>query len=274
DAAALWARHLDVRRLAAGRRGPARAVRGRLDARAAGGGVPGLAAGAALGGADRDRAGHAPRAEGVRVPGAGRLRRTDTMNRVVETIRDHFDPVTEDPIGDGESITTYVYDGLERLVEVDIDAGMGVNDDTTYESYVYDGRSLLVAAADNDSEVERTHDSLGAILSETQTYSPMISLLPFTPYTVSYERDGVGNDTETTYPAGRVIERSFDGLRRTKRIDEDSTQLVELDYLGPSLLRRTYLEVDTQSDYGYDLARRMISSEHAESTGPTLFDVR
>src|SRR5690606_14976201 len=71
-----------------------------------------------------------------------------------------------------------------------------------------------------------------------------------------------------------VIERQFDGLRRTKRIDEDSTQLVALDYLEPSLLRRTYLEVDTQSNYEYDLARRMISSEHAESTGPTLFDVR
>lgn len=179
--------------------------------------------------------------------------------------------VREDPNG---TILTMTYDGLERLVEVEVDAGTGVNGSTTYESYAYEGRSLLVAAADNDSEVERTHDSLGAILSETQTYSPHISLLPYTPYTVSYERDGVGNAVKTTYPAGRVIERSFDGLRRTKRIDEDSTQLVELDYLGPSLLRRTYLEVDTRSDYEYDLARRMISSEHADSIGPTLFDVR
>lgn len=147
-----------------------------------------------------------------------------------------------------------------------------MDDGTTYEAYVYDGRLLLVSATDDDSEVVRTHDSLGAILTETQTYSPIISLTP-TPYTVSYERDGVGNATLTSYPSGRVIEREFDGLRRTKQIEEDSAALVELDYLGPSLLRRTYVEVDTQSDFGYDLARRMISSEHAEIGGPT-FDER
>jgi RHS repeat-associated protein len=167
------------------------------------------------------------------------------------------------------TIVSTTYDALERPIEVDIDAGAGVNADTTFESFAYDGRSLLVRASDDDSEVTRFHDSLGELLVETQTYAPADAVAP-TSYPVRYTRDGLGNATTTWYPAGRQIVRSFDGRQRTKWIAESGAVLVELDYLGPNVLRRSYIEVDTQSHYAYDLARRMISSEHIEVGNGTI----
>jgi RHS repeat-associated protein len=160
--------------------------------------------------------------------------------------------------GNGTIVST-TYDALERPIEADIDAGAGIDADTTFESFAHDGRSLLVRATDDDSEVTRRYDSLGSLRVEIQA-----------PYQIVYARDGVGNATTTWYPAGRQIDRAFDGRQRTTRIDESGATLVELDYLGPNILRRTHVEVDIQSSYEYDLARRMISSEHIEIGSGTI----
>ena len=47
--------------------------------------------------------------------------------------------------GNGTILST-TYDALERPTEIDIDTGAGVNADTTFESFAYDGRSSLVRA--------------------------------------------------------------------------------------------------------------------------------
>jgi RHS repeat-associated protein len=164
------------------------------------------------------------------------------------------------------TILTTTYDGLERPIEVDVEVEAGVYVDTAFESFAWDARSLLVRAADDDSAVFRTHDSLGALLSETQTYVSTTA----TPHEVRYARDGMGGATTTRYPGGRRIDRTFDGLRRTSRIDEDDAALVEIEYLGPNVHRRTYFELDTVSEYAYDLAHRMIDSRHSESGGGTI----
>ncbi|KIG13243.1 Rhs-family protein [Enhygromyxa salina] len=142
--------------------------------------------------------------------------------------------------------------------------GPGVNADTSFERFAFDGRSLLVGASDDDSQISWRHDSLGAALLETQTATGGPARA------ITYARDGLGNATATTYPGGRVIERSFDGLRRTRTISEGGAPLVQLDYLGPSVARRTYFQPDTTSEYTYDLARRMIASEHVALGGAVI----
>lgn len=166
------------------------------------------------------------------------------------------------------TISTMTYDGLERLTDVSINHGPTVDTATTFEEYEYEARSMTVGASDDDSEIVRSHDSLGALLQETQTYSP--TAVPGTPYTVSYTRDGLGSATTTNYPGGRQIDRSFDGLRRTRLISEGVNQLVDLQYLGPNVAHRIYTQANVQSDYAYDLARRMTDSEHDDLGGGTI----
>jgi RHS repeat-associated protein len=190
----------------------------------------------------------------------------DSLNRLtIETFADGTTNTFEYDIHNNvifqEDANGTILSTLERPTEIDfdIDPEAGVTAETTFESFAYDGRSSWVRATDDDSDVTRTHDSLGGLRSETQS-----------SYQVTYERDGVGNAITTRYPAGRQIDRAFDGSRRTQRIDEAGATLVELDYLGPHVLRRTFVEVDTQSDYRYDLDRRMISSQHIEIGGGTI----
>ncbi|WP_280524034.1 RHS repeat-associated core domain-containing protein [Enhygromyxa salina] len=200
----------------------------------------------------------------------------DSLNRVTrETYADgRFNVFTYDDHGNivefvdpsGTSLV-FGYDRLDRRVSVAITPGHGVSADTTFERYTFDGRSLLVGADDDDSHVARRHDSLGAILAETQTY------LSGPARELGYVRDALGNPTTTTYPAGRVIDRSFDRLARTRTISEGGSELVQLEYLGPSVLRRTYLEPSTRSDYSYDPARRMVGSQHVEFVGDVVTDV-
>src|SRR5690606_9485342 len=110
------------------------------------------------------------------------------------------------------------YDALDRRISVAVFPGPGVGGGTTFEAFEYDGRSLLVSATDDDSVLIRTWDSLGALLSETQEYTPEA-----VPRTITYLRNKLGNPTATYYPSGRVIEHTFDGLQRTRTVEEGST---------------------------------------------------
>lgn len=165
------------------------------------------------------------------------------------------------------------YDALERRTDVDITPGPTVIPSTTFESYAHEARSLLVGATDDDTQVGRRYDSLGALISEIQIYDPNLSLLGPTTYTVTYLRDGLGNPLKTGYPSGRTIYRTFDGLQRTAQISENAQTLVQIEYLGPSVLRRTYVPPNTTSDYAYDLSRRMVSSNHV-AVGASTIDHR
>ncbi|WP_165704200.1 RHS repeat protein, partial [Enhygromyxa salina] len=155
-------------------------------------------------------------------------------------------------------------DQLGRRVGVTVIPGPGVNADTSFERFAFDGRSLLVGASDDDSQISWRHDSLGAALLETQTATGGPARA------ITYARDGLGNATATTYPGGRVVERSFDGLRRTRTLTEGGAPLVQFDYLGPSVARRTYFQPNTTSEYTYDVARRMVASEHVELGGEVI----
>lgn len=194
----------------------------------------------------------------------------DSLNRVVvETVADGTDVRSSYDVHDNLLVRrdangttlTHTYDALNRLIEVGVDAGPSVAGDTTFEIYAYDGRSLLVGAGDDDTNVVRSYDSLGAVLSETQTLAvPQQSPVS---HTIAYARDGLGNATSTLYPSGRHITRTFEGLQRTQFIHDDGEPLVRLDYLGPDLVRKEVFGIGLRSEYAYDLGRRMVRSRHS-----------
>src|SRR5205085_11703685 len=101
----------------------------------------------------------------------------------------------------------YSYDLLNRVSSKSVSPAAGVTG-TTLENYAYDGLSRLVNAADNDSTVTRQHNSLSAVTRETQqiTGNPVRTVLGV--------YDGVGNRLIATYPVGRMITATYDGLRR------------------------------------------------------------
>lgn len=187
-----------------------------------------------------------------------------TTNEYVYDVHDNIVEHTDT----NSTVLTMTYDGLERVTDVSISHGPTVDTATTLEEYEYEARSMLVGATDNDSEVVRGYDSLGALLEETQTYSPTVT--PGPSYTVSYIRDGLGNAIATAYPSGRQIDRDFDDLRRTRLITEGVNQLADIQYLGPNVAHRIYTQANVQSDYDYDLARRMTDSEHYDIGGGTI----
>ena len=65
----------------------------------------------------------------------------------------------------------------------------------------------LVSASDDDSTVTFKYDVLSRVSEENQQGK-----------LVKYEYDNINNLTKITYPSGRVIERTFDAIRRLKGI--------------------------------------------------------
>ncbi len=138
------------------------------------------------------------------------------------------------------SVATCTYDLLDRLTIKTIDLAPGIIG-TTHESYHYDGLSRLVIAKDNDSGVLRSHDSLSRVTREI-----------LNGQTTTCVYDGVGNQTQCTYPGGRVISCDFDDLERKEIISDGDSLIAEYHYVGPGRVTRRIFGNGTQTDYTYD----------------------
>ncbi len=159
------------------------------------------------------------------------------------------------------SVINYTYDRRNRLTSKSITPATGVVGTTT-ESYAYDGLSRLISANDNDSSVTRQYDSLSNVTRETQQVVPSGPLR-----TVTLAYDGVGNLTRLTYPGGRVVVSTYDGLNRPLLMRDDppvpgSTIATNL-YRGPYLLERRNFGNGTRLDAQYDGVRRTMYTRHS-----------
>ncbi|MFQ5412474.1 MAG: hypothetical protein ACE5EC_09240, partial [Phycisphaerae bacterium] len=130
------------------------------------------------------------------------------------------------------SVTTCTYDLLNRISTKAIAPGPGVSNDTTLESFEYDGLSRLVRAEDDDSLVTRSYDSRSSLTREMLNVVP-----PFNPAddrTTLSVYDGVGNQLTCTYPGGRVVTCTFDELDRKQTVSDGGGTIATYDYIGPS----------------------------------------
>jgi RHS repeat-associated protein len=173
------------------------------------------------------------------------------------------------------SVSACTYDLLDRLTDKTIAPGPGVSNDTTFESYAYDGLSRLVAAEDDDSVVTRSYDSLSRVTCET-----------LNGRTTTCVYDGVGNQTQCTYPGGRVITCTYDDLERKKTISDPNGIIAAYDYIGPDRVERREFGNGTRTDYTYDGiigipnppgdfgVKRIVRTAHSKISDGTIIDDR
>ncbi|MFQ5502336.1 MAG: DUF6531 domain-containing protein, partial [Phycisphaerae bacterium] len=188
---------------------------------------------------------------------------------------------TTDPNG---SIVTNTYDLLDRLSTKAIVPGPGVSNNTTFESYEYDGLSRFVHVEDDDSLVTRSYDSLSSLTRETINGVP-----PFNPLdnrTTLSVFDGVGNQLTCTYPGGRVVTCTYDELDRKINISDGAGTIATYDYIGPSRVERREYGNGTRVDDTYDGitgipnppgdfgVRRIIGTTHTRIADGSIIDDR
>ncbi|QQR80662.1 MAG: hypothetical protein IPJ69_00385 [Deltaproteobacteria bacterium] len=155
------------------------------------------------------------------------------------------------------------YDAAHRLTVKDITqdhASQG------REVMAYDGLSRLVRASVEDetgatsSDVQFHYDSLNRILRETQDGHDVVSAY-----------DGVGNQTDLTYPAGRVIHQVFDAINQLDSIQNDlSTDIITQTHLGMGRPAARRFENGTTTTWSYDAVKRMASVNHVDSARRVL----
>jgi RHS repeat-associated protein len=115
------------------------------------------------------------------------------------------------------SYLDYGYDDIDQRTGCTITKGTGVQGDTD-ESWTYDALGRLTQAADNDSIVNFTYDSLSRVLTEEQGSNPLGS----TGKTVTYTWNAEGERTKVAYPSGFEARETRDDLGRLTEIKDQS----------------------------------------------------
>lgn len=147
---------------------------------------------------------------------------------------------------------------------------------TTRQDFQYDGLSRLVRATDDnetalaadDSVTTYAYDSLNRVLEETQQIGASAAGVISSAWRAANLRSGL------TYPNGRQVEFTYDGLDRIDQVSDSGASLpiADYDYIGTYRVlvraypqngtRMTYLDDIGTADSGYDGLRRPIQLRH------------
>ncbi len=176
-------------------------------------------------------------------------------------------------------IVEYEYDNLDRrIAERWLDA-LGATERTL--NFAYDSASQLLAASDPHSTVALAYDSLGRIVTASQTFPGLTG-----PVVLSSTYDLVGNRTQLAATLGGVADfvtdYTYDALNRMQRIEQHDAgpsgspvadKRIDLTYDAasqPDLITR-YADVAgtqlvAQTDYSFDVASRLTALSHTQGS--------
>ncbi len=213
----------------------------------------------------------------------------DNLNRLVEVMADD-ETVTQysyDPMGNVTAVTDAngsdflnTYDAAHRLIAVEVTTLATGVVGTTEQSFEYDGLNRLTHATDNndpanpddDVTTTRFYDSLSRLIEEGQQIGSGAGVEVLT---TDYGWLAGALLTDLTYPDGRHIQMSYDGVERvTSIVDLDATasEGATFDYFGLGRVHtRTYnnglvstMLDDTGTDIGYDGVKRITLLRHVD----------
>ncbi|MDW8309375.1 MAG: hypothetical protein RMK20_08370, partial [Verrucomicrobiales bacterium] len=177
------------------------------------------------------------------------------------------------------TVVSNTVDALNRVIRRDIFPGPTVAPTTTFETFVWDGRSFLMRASNNLSRCTFTWDSLGNCRAATQD-----------GFALSQLSDSLGNSLSLTLPSGRVLGASYDALDRPTALTFQAggapTTLATLAYEGPDRLGRiarpngihtrlhwngTLTPPNAPGDFGW---QQVVRVNHQFAGGGTIIDQR
>jgi RHS repeat-associated protein len=179
---------------------------------------------------------------------SGRItRRVDDLGRVTAYEYDALDRTVRAVHADG-TVVTHSYDALGdllatqdangtviqhqhdlagRLTRRDVTPGQGVANDTTFETFAYDGAGRLVSAANDATQVLRRVDSMGNLLEDAIDGVPVVC-----------EPDAEGNPLTCVYPSGRSFGFSYRPDGRASTVSFGGEVVAAFNYLGGLGLER------------------------------------
>ncbi|WP_086932824.1 DUF6531 domain-containing protein [Agarilytica rhodophyticola] len=143
-----------------------------------------------------------------------------------------------DPAG---TITEMYYDLLDRLTEVKVTTGRGIQDTTTFEKFAYDGSSNRVMAANDASTIYWQYNSLNTATSEKSAQSQRAAKVIVDRYNLT---------TNLRYPSGKQLHFKRDSAGRIIEISDNNNVLANSGYLGPDWLQtRGFPLINAESIY-------------------------
>ena len=107
-------------------------------------------------------------------------------------------------------VTTYAYDGLNRVTAISYASDASLNVAFTYDQGA-NGIGRLTGLTDNSGSTSHAYEVHGRLTSETRTIGGVT-------YVTSYAYDNAGRLSAVTYPSGRLVSYSRDGLGRVSGI--------------------------------------------------------
>jgi len=161
---------------------------------------------------------------------------------------------------DGRGITvTFTYDDLERpLTKTYPNSIASKTEDVTY---VYDncpfGLGRICQRTDESGTWSYEYDAFGNIVKETKVELGV-------SYVTEYQYDDGDRITQITYPTGRIVDYSRDGIRRVEAISADingvSQEIVSgIEYRGDNKMTQCTFGNGLVDDRSYDLQGRLLT---------------
>jgi RHS repeat-associated protein len=121
-------------------------------------------------------------------------------------------------------VTSYSYDGLNRVKQVSYNVGSTGVPATPTVIYTYGtnpaqfNNGLLVSMTDGPGTDTYTYDNMGR-----KTQCVRVITGNGVSYTTSYAYDELNEVTQTTYPSGRVVQQSYDAVARLCEVAPSTT---------------------------------------------------
>jgi RHS repeat-associated protein len=167
----------------------------------------------------------------------------DDMDRLAREIIEHFDTITQAPIGDGQSITTYDYSDFSQITLIEDDRSL-------QKHFSYDSANRLTLSTDEaDNQITMAYDANSNIIEIAELDRAQLSGSPDETFVHQFEYDGLNRLTRTIDNAGDVREFAFDSR-------DNNTLMIDA-------LRPTPGDPGNVVRYGYDGLNR--------NTGVTRF---
>lgn len=154
------------------------------------------------------------------------------------------------------SVVVIEHDAMGRILHKEITPGPGVSNETTFETFMFDGLGRLVYAEDDDSVVTQAYDSLSRVVRET-----------LNGVATNSTWDAMGNKTLILYPGGTRVDLSYDPLNRLQTAFRDFVPVGQYFYRGASRVERLNFGNGTILSSEFGLQREITRTLHQGPLG-------